>query len=83
MTNVSWILALGGTKCRILPGLEAPGDPLEAGSDECLDYLGSGKLKVSYSTVFGGWKSLELEVWSSDLRSSRFGYLEVFGSLEV
>ena len=53
MTNVWRILALGGSVCRILRCLEAPGGPLEAGSD------------VGES---GGWKSLELEVWSSSVR---------------
>ena len=40
--------------CCILRVSEAPGGPLEAGSDECLVDPASGRLKVSYSTVPGG-----------------------------
>ena len=54
MTNVSRILALGGSTCCILRGVEAPGGPVEAGSDECLEDLGFGRLNVSYSTSLGG-----------------------------
>ena len=46
MTNVSRILALGGSKCRILRGLEAAGCFLEAGSDECLEDRVPGGLHV-------------------------------------
>ena len=57
VSGVSWIsriLALGGSKCRILRGLEAPGGPVEAGSDECLEDRVPGGLHVSYSTTSGG-----------------------------
>jgi len=40
--EVSRILALGVSKCRILRGLAAPGGPVEAGSCECLEDPGSG-----------------------------------------
>ena len=46
----------------VIPG----GSPLKPfarlrrfGSDECLEDLGSGRLKVSYSTMSGGLESLE------------------------
>ena len=54
MTNGFSILALGGSTCRILRGLEAPGGPVEAGSDECLEDRVPGGLHVSYSTTSGG-----------------------------
>ena len=50
----SMILESGGSKCRILRGLEAPGGPVEAGSDECLEDRVPGGLHVSYSTTSGG-----------------------------
>ena len=63
VTNVSRILALGGSKCRILRGLKIPGGFVEAGSDECLEDPGFGRLNVLHSTKCtgsrrscGGWK---------------------------
>ena len=71
MTNVSRILALGGSKCRILRGLEAPGALLEAGSDECL----SGGLHVR-SSRFG----TSLRMSGGLHRSSGFGSLRITAS---
>ena len=42
VTNVAGILALGGSMCGIVRVSEAPGGPLEARSDECLEDLGPG-----------------------------------------
>ena len=39
--------------------------------------LGGSECCILRCLEAGGWKSLELEVWSSDLRSSGFGCLEV------
>ena len=83
MTNVSRILALGESKCRILRGLEAPGGPVEAGSDECLEDRVPGGLHVSYSTTSGGsWARhiprTEYTEWVRLKNLSR-----VFGGLEV
>ena len=54
--------------CRILRGLEAPGGPLEAGSDECLEDPGSGRFYVLYSTCLGGPRGVIysiLRVWEA------------------